>query len=104
MRNTELHVDRARLDAICREHDVARLDLFGSFVRGSATDTSDVDLLVTFAPGAVVGLRMVGLQLALEALFGRRVDLLTRDSVERSPNKYLRHFVLRDIEPFYAGT
>ena len=33
--------------------------------------------------------------------FSRSVDLLTRDSVERSPNKYFRHFALRRTEPIY---
>lgn len=33
----------------CREFGVRRLDAFGSIVRGAATATSDVDLLVEFA-------------------------------------------------------
>ena len=34
-------------------------------------------------------------------LFGRPVDLLTRRSVEHSPNKYFRRFALRRTEPIY---
>ena len=97
----ELHIDSDRLAELCKEYGVARLEIFGSFVRGDAGPGSDLDVLVTFERGAKVGLGIVALQQALEALFGRSVDLLTRRSVERSPNKYFRHFVLRRTEPLY---
>jgi predicted nucleotidyltransferase len=48
-----------------------------------------------------VGLAFVALQHDLAALFGRPVDLLTRHSVERSPNKYFRRFALEKTEPIY---
>lgn len=101
MRTEELHIDSKRLAVLCQRHQVARLELFGSFVRGDATPGSDLDILVTFEPGAKVGLGIVALQQALEELFGRPVDLLTRDSVERSANKYFRRFALRSTEPLY---
>jgi predicted nucleotidyltransferase len=101
MRINELNIDSNRLADLCEEYGVARLEVFGSFVRGDAAPGSDVDILVTFTPGAKIGLRIVALQQALEELFGRSVDLLTRESVERSPNKYFRHFALRRTEPLY---
>jgi len=101
MRIDELQIDTKRLAAICAAHDVARLELFGSFVRGDASPESDLDVLVTFQPGSRVGLGIVALQQQLEALFGRPVDLLTRESVERSPNKYFRHFTLERTESLY---
>lgn len=101
MRVEDLHVDPDRLAELCEEYAVARLEVFGSFVRGDASSDSDLDILVTFEPGARVGLRIVALQQALEAMFGRPVDLLTRGAVERSPNKYFRRFALRRTEPLY---
>ena len=41
------------------------------------------------------------LQDEFESLFGRPVDLLTRQSVERSPNKYFRHYALARTELLY---
>lgn len=102
MRISDLQVDRSRLADVCREHDVDQLEVFGSFARGAASPTSDIDLLVTYSPSASVGLRMVDFHVALESLFGRRVDLLTRASVERSPNKYFRRFALEHTEQLYA--
>lgn len=101
MRADELTIDSNRLAAICVKHDVARLELFGSFARGEASSDSDLDLLVTFHPDARVGLGIVALQQELGELFGRSVDLMTRSAIERSSNKYLRHFVLKRTEPLY---
>lgn len=97
----ELQVDRERLAEVCEGHGVERLEVFGSFGRGDAEASSDLDILVTFRPGAHGGLAFVALHQELESLFGRRVDLLTRRSVERSPNKYFRRFALRRTEPIY---
>lgn len=101
MRIDELHIDTKRLAEICVKHDVARLELFGSFARGDAAPDSDLDILVTFQPGAHVGLGIVALQQQLGDLFGRPVDLMARSAIERSSNKYLRHFVLKRTEPLY---
>ena len=97
----DLHVDGERLAELCERYGVARLEAFGSFPRGDAGAGSDVDIMVTFRPGAAPGLAFVALQQELEDLLGRPVDLLTRASVERSPNKYFRRFALRRTEPIY---
>jgi hypothetical protein len=104
MRVANLNVDRDRLAAVCEKYGVARLEVFGSLARGEAGAASDLDVLVTFKPGATGGLAFVGLQQELETLFGRPVDLLTRSAVEQSPNKYFRRFALRRTEPLYERT
>ena len=60
---------------------VARLALFGSVLRGQATTGSDVDLLVTFAPGAKSYARFLALSELLEARLGRRVELVTPEAL-----------------------
>jgi hypothetical protein len=97
----DLHIDRKRVAAICAKYHVAKLEVFGSFVRGDAQSGSDLDILVTFEAGVRDGLEIVALQQELESLFGRSVDLLTRSSVERSPNKYFRRFATKKTEPIY---
>ena len=101
MQTKDLNVDTDRIADLCRRYHVVRLEVFGSFVRDDADADSDLDVLVTFEPGARVGLEVVALKQDLEAVFGRPVDLLTRSSVERSPNKYFRRFALRQTEPIY---
>ena len=48
--------------------------------RGDGSDTSDVDLLVTLAPG-ISGLAPGGLLLDAQELLGRRVDVVTEASL-----------------------
>ena len=50
--------------------------VFGSVVRGTDGDNSDLDLLVDPMPGATL-FDLGGLQQELESLLGVRVDLLT---------------------------
>lgn len=101
MRITDLAIDHDRLADLCKRYAVTRLEVFGSFTSGAAETGSDLDILVTFSPSAGIGLEFVALHQELEHLFGRTVDLLTRTSVERSPNKYFRRFALRKTEPIY---
>lgn len=101
MKAIDLGIDQERLDDLCRRYGVAKLEAFGSVAAGTVTKESDVDLLVTFRPGVRDGLDFVALSRELEDLLGRPVDLLTRCSVERSPNKYFRRFALRRTESLY---
>jgi uncharacterized protein len=64
-----------------RAYGVARLALFGSFARDQAQAGSDVDLLVDFEPGQKTYDRFLELALFLEGVLGRRVELLTRESL-----------------------
>jgi uncharacterized protein len=74
------------------------IDLFGSTVRGKATEQSDIDLLVWFARIKSL-LALVRLQRELSAALGRKVDLLTKAAL--SP--YLRERSLRELQVIYTG-
>jgi len=85
----------------CREFGVRRLDVFGSAARGSASASSDVDLLVEFtAPDESPAKRFFGLLHGLEAVLGCDVDLLTTCSLR---NPYFKARVLRERVPIYEG-
>jgi hypothetical protein len=73
---------------------VHRYGLFGSFVRDEANDESDVDLLVEFEPGQKTFDHFMDLGFFLDELLGRRVELLTRESL--SP--YIGPHILREVE------
>ena len=59
----------------------SRVGLFGSFVRGEADETSDIDLLIEFVEGKKSYDNFIELCFFLEELLGRKVDLLTPSSV-----------------------
>jgi predicted nucleotidyltransferase len=69
---------RAR-PALAREFGVRRLALFGSYARGDATETSDVDVLVDFDPA--LGLRFVDLAERIQALLGIPADVVSRRAI-----------------------
>lgn len=65
---------------LAAEFGVRRLGLFGSFARGTASEASDVDVVVEFQ--RPIGLRFVELVDYLEQLLGRKVDVLTPAGVQ----------------------
>lgn len=91
--------DAERLRMVCERYGVARLEVFGSVSRGEAGPSSDIDLLYELKPGVRLGFRFFDLEDELAEVFGRSVDLVARDSI----NKYIRDQVLRDAQPFYAA-
>jgi hypothetical protein len=79
-RDQVLETLRDNLRDLREKYGVRSLTLFGSLARGEATDTSDVDLLVEFErPTGYFGL--VRLQIFLQELLGREVDLATPASL-----------------------
>ncbi len=73
---------------------VRRLGLFGSYARGEANPASDIDVLVDFEESRKTFDNFMNVALLLEDLFGRRVDLVTREAL--SP--YIAPNVLSEIE------
>ena len=60
---------------------VSRLALFGSVLHGSARPDSDVDLLVQVRKGEKTFESFLKLSELLESLLGRRVELVTTESL-----------------------
>jgi len=77
-----------------RRLGVRRCGVFGSFVRNDPNDQSDVDILVEFEPDKKTFDNYMQLAFLLEDLFGRRVDLVTTESL--SP--YIGPHILREVE------
>lgn len=75
-----IHAHRDELLALARRRGVTDVRVFGSMSRADAADHSDVDLLVTLAPGTS-GLALGGLLLDAQDLLGRRVDVVTEASL-----------------------
>ncbi len=78
-----------RMEEIRQRFSVRRLSVFGSVVRGEASEGSDVDVLVVFDRKATFDLFM-DLKFYLEELLGTGVDLVT--------DKALRPQLRRTIE------
>ena len=59
-----------------REFPIRRADLFGSYARGSATEKSDVDLLVEFNDPVVSLFTISALRCRMQELLGHSVDVI----------------------------
>ena len=85
-----LRESRERLRAL----GVSRIGLFGSFAREEQRRDSDIDMLVEFAPERKTFDNFMALSFFLEDLFGRRVELVTSESL--SP--YIGPHILKEVE------
>ncbi len=93
-----ISIDMHSLIEICRRNDVSKLGVFGSTVRGEATETSDIDILVYFSKPKSL-LALVKLKRELSIALQKKVDLLTEAAI--SP--YLRDKILSELEVIYEA-
>ena len=85
---------RAHLPELRERYGVTYLGIFGSYVRGEQTKTSDIDILVEFdRPGTL--LDFIHLQNDLEDLLGVRVDLVEKSGLKPA----IKPYVLAEVVP-----
>jgi predicted nucleotidyltransferase len=65
---------------------IKRLALFGSYARNEQSQSSDLDFIADFYKGKKTYRNFIRLCYFLEELFGKRVDLLTFDSLPQDRN------------------
>lgn len=62
------------------DFSVKRIGLFGSFSDNSYSENSDIDLLVEFEKP--IGWKFFSLEIYLEKIFGRKIDLVTKNALK----------------------
>lgn len=90
-------IPQSQVADLCRRYHVRRLAVFGSVLRGQDDAGSDLDLLVEFEPGAIIGLKFISLQEELSDLFERTVDLNTPAFISR----HFRDQVMEQAQVIY---
>jgi uncharacterized protein len=101
--NVGIDIPEERLAELCRRRGIRKLELFGSVVRDDFGPESDIDVMVEFEPERTPGLAFFEIERELEEILGRKVDLLTRRTVEQSPNYIFRKHALRDVATVYEA-
>ena len=94
MKNHLLEKIAKKILPILKKNGVAKAGIFGSVARGEQKKGSDIDILVEF-DGSLLDL--VRLERELQEKLGRKVDLLTYNSI--SP--YLKERILKDEVRIY---
>jgi uncharacterized protein len=89
-----LKTHREEILAIARQHGADNVRVFGCVARGEASPDSDIDILVDLELGRSL-LDHAQLQIDLEALLGRKVDVVTA----RGLRPRLRDRVLQEAIP-----
>ncbi len=85
---------REHMPDLTERHKIKSLGIFGSYVRGEARSTSDVDLLVEFSETPDI-FKFMDLEDDLTALLGQKVDLVTRPALKGNRgNRILNEVVL----------
>ncbi len=75
---------------LASEYSVKEIGLFGSFADETASENSDIDLLVELSQP--IGWRFFSLEIYLEKIFERKIDLVTKNALrERIKENILNH-------------
>ena len=77
---------------------VLKAYLFGSFSRGNETENSDIDLLVELDYNQPIGLEFIQMQLDLQKLLSKKVDLVSA----RGLSKYIKPILDKEKKLIYA--
>lgn len=101
MGKAEIKIKLAKaLESCPHRESIKSLAIFGSYVKGTAGKSSDLDVLVEFMPESGIGFfELFDIQEALEANVGIHIDLLTPQAL----SKYFRDEVLAQAEYIYEG-
>ena len=92
-------VPEDKIAQFCRHHHIRKLSLFGSVLRDDFRPDSDVDVLVEFEPGQVVGFGIMDMEEELSRLFnGNKADIVSAKYL----NRRLRKRILDSAEVQYA--
>ncbi len=78
---------RSRREELASRFGVKRIGLFGSYARGEASQTSDIDVLVEFDVPTCD--KYMDLKFFLEELFGRSVDMVTSGAIKPRVKPYV---------------
>ena len=85
---------RSEIKKISVLHGVHNLRVFGSVARGTATPSSDLDLLVSLEKNRSL-LDLGGFMMDLQSLLGCKVDVVT----EKGLHWYLKETILKEAKP-----
>jgi predicted nucleotidyltransferase len=85
---------KSQILALAAKHGALNVRVFGSVANGTANETSDIDFLVDMEENRSL-LDLGGLLMDLQALFGRKVDVVT----EKGLHWYIKDRILSEAKP-----
>ena len=98
---SEMKLDSRQISEIgnyFKEKPVLKAYLFGSCARDEADDKSDIDIMVELDYAKPIGLEFVQMQLDLQDMLNRQVDLLSQKAI----SKHIQPYIEQDRVLVYA--
>jgi len=101
MTQIRITLPQKKIEDLCLKWKVSEMSLFGSVLSKDFRPDSDIDVLVSFKDDAGWSLfDIVDMIDELKAIFGRKVDLVEKDSLK---NPFRRRTILASNEVIYAA-
>lgn len=79
----ELHNKKQQIISAAHKYGASEVQVFGSVARGTETESSDVDFLVSLPRGYDMFKQRIPLKEELEVLIGREVGLIVKHEINR---------------------
>lgn len=99
--HAQIQIPEDEIARFCGKWKVREFSVFGSVLREDFRPDSDVDVLVSFEENSGISLwDMAEMKIELESLFGREVDLVTKEGLV---NPYRRYTILTTREVVYGA-
>ncbi|MBM7624932.1 nucleotidyltransferase domain-containing protein [Sporohalobacter salinus] len=94
----DLDIHHEKIKDICEKEDIELMGVFGSVARGEEKDNSDIDIIIKYKNSDKSLFDLVRLEKRLTKLFGRKVDLLTENSI----NSCIIDNIKQDLRLLYS--
>lgn len=82
-------------DVLQTEYGISKIGIFGSVVKGTMTEDSDLDIVVEFIKP--IGFKFFRLVEYLENLFGTKVNVITKDGIKNIRVKEVARNIERNL-------
>ncbi|MCF6352024.1 MAG: nucleotidyltransferase domain-containing protein [Cyclobacteriaceae bacterium] len=96
-----MNLDKGKINTIGNyfsTRPVLKAYLFGSYIRGEAGNTSDIDILVDLDYSQKIGLQFIQMKLDLEKILNTKVDLVSSNGL----SKYIKPLIEDEKQLIYA--
>ena len=99
----QIDIDGEAFYAFCEESGITRLAFYGSVLKDTFREDSDIDILVDFDDSVPQGPWRLGIIEELEDMLGRRIDAHYFEGLEKSDNIEISEHILSEAEVYYVA-
>ncbi|HBG29013.1 MAG: DNA polymerase subunit beta [Planctomycetes bacterium GWF2_41_51] len=101
MTQLRIKLPQKSIEDFCRKWEISEMSLFGSVLSDHFRPDSDIDVLVSFKDNASWSLfDFVDMIDELKVIFGRKVDLIEKDSLK---NPFRKQSIMSSNKVIYAA-